>query len=512
MSAGIEVTISLPFLACCVALLAGRFYGFGGALAGNVRFGGIFSGSVRAGNKPDQQEATMNINVETKGHRASRGIAVGLAVISLSSWMGLERAHAALPPGNSVEQWNKIAENTVVGSGAFQNEGLIYMAYVSGAVYDATVAINGGYRWLGAPIDAPHGASTDAAVIEASYDTLVHYFPAQAATLYPLYTEALGLIPNGTAKSNGQQVGLAAANNFIALRNGDGRLTPIGVTSTFPTKTPGPGVWRLTPAAYAPPQTPWVGNVKPFVLKSAAQFLPDPPPSLQSTEWVDAFAGIQEFGSAASTVRTAEQTAIAKFWTANVIRQYNQAARDIADARHLNLLKTARLAAMVNVIGADAQISVMYAKYHYLFWRPVTAIDPTSVSATGDGFGPIPGFDDGNTATVEMAGWRPLVATPNHPEYPAAHGSLTSAMAEVFSAFMDDEEINVDIHGFDAAGAAGNLDAVQHFKRSSDLRRQIVDARYWAGLHYRFSGESGVTLGRRVANFDLAHAFGEKDD
>jgi len=113
------------------------------------------------------------------------------------------------------------------------------------------------------------------------------------------------------------------------------------------------------------------------------------------------------------------------FWTANVIRQYNTLARDVATAQNLGLVDTARLVAMVNTVGADAQISVMRAKYHYLFWRPVTAIDPTSVNPTGDGFGPTPGYTDGNAATIEQPGWRPLITTPNHPEYPAAHGSLT---------------------------------------------------------------------------------------
>src|SRR4029450_6467561 len=94
----------------------------------------------------------------------------------------------------------------------------------------------------------------------------------------------------------------------------------------------------------------------------------------------------------------------------------------------------ARLLAMVNIVGADAQIAGIHAKYHYLFWRPVTAIDPTAVTA--DGFGPVPGFDDANPGRVEQGGWRPLLTTPNHPEYPAAHGVITSAMTEVFSTFL----------------------------------------------------------------------------
>jgi hypothetical protein len=148
----------------------------------------------------------------------------------------------------------------------------------------------------------------------------------------------------------------------------------------------------------------------------------------------------------------------------------------------------------------------MYAKYHYLFWRPVTAIDPTSV--TNDGFGPVSGVDDGNPATAEQPGWRPLIATPNHPEYPAAHGSITSAEAEVFSNFLGTDAIDVDIHGFDPADPAGNLDATRHFDTAAQLRAEIVNARVWAGVHYRFSGAAGVNLGREVAQYDLAHAFG----
>ena len=82
-------------------------------------------------------------------------------------------------------------------------------------------------------------------------------------------------------------------------------------------------------------------------------------------------------------------------------------------------------------------------------------------------------------------------------------------MAEVFSNFLRTDRINIDVHGFDATGAVGNLDAVQHFERAADLRSQIIDARFWSGLHYRFSSETAVTLGRQVADYDLNHAFQE---
>jgi hypothetical protein len=264
-------------------------------------------------------------------------------------------------------------------------------------------------------------------------------------------------------------------------------------------------VWRLTPPAFAAPQTPWLAEVRPFILQSADQFLPDPPPSLQSRDWVDAFNQIKTYGEATSSARTSEQTAIAKFWSANVVRIYNRLARDIAGKRNLGLLQTARLTATVNTVGADALISCLFAKYHYLFWRPVTAIDPTAVTA--DGFGPVPGYDDGNPATVEQLSWRPLLVTPNHPEYPAAHGTITSAIAEVFSGFFGTGRFDLDIHGFDAAGPAGNLNAVRHFEMPNDLRNEIIYARLWAGLHYHFSSVAGVVLGRDIAKYDLRHAF-----
>jgi hypothetical protein len=447
--------------------------------------------------------------------RVPRVTAIAVTALAVAASGGTTRnAAAALPPGNTVAQWNKIAEDTVVASGAFQSEGYIYMAYASTAVYNAVVAIEGGYEPLDSTIGAPPGASVDCAIVEASYRTLRYYFasfPALVANLDADYAEALANLDGCTADGGaGTGVGLAAAVEVIYNRttgpNPDGRMIPIGVSTPFPMLPPGPGVWRLTPP-FAPPQVPWVGNVRRFLLGSVDQFLPDPPPSLQSREWVEAFNQIKAYGAATDSVRNDEQTAIARFWSANVVRQFNRLGRDVAAAR--GLLETARLAAMVNLVGADALGSALYAKYHYLFWRPVTAIDPSAVTA--DGFGPVPGYDDGNPATAEQTGWRPLLTTPNHPEYPAAHGVISSAMAEVFATFLGTNQIDLDVHGFDAAGPPGNLDAVRHFETPNDLRHEIIDARLWAGLHYHFSGVAGVVLGRNVAKYDLGHAFGRVD-
>jgi hypothetical protein len=135
----------------------------------------------------------------------------------------------------------------------------------------------------------------------------------------------------------------------------------------------------------------------------------------------------------------------------------------------------------------------------------VTAIDPTAVTA--DGLGSVPGYNDVNPATSEQLGWRPLLATPNHPEYPAAHGTITSAMAEVFSNFLGTQKLNLDLHGFDSTRPAGNLEAVRHFEMANELRDEIIYARLWAGLHYHFSSVAGVVLGRKVAKYDLRRAF-----
>jgi hypothetical protein len=382
-----------------------------------------------------------------------------------------------------------------VGSGAFQNESFVYMAYVSQAVYRA---IAPGER---------KGQSADAAVIGAASTVLDHYFPSQASAIDGLRQEALAGLPDDQRTAVGLRYGDLTGQKEIDERAGDGLQTPIASTSTFPLLAPGPGVWRLAPP-YAAPQTPWLGNVRPFIVSSADQFLPPPPPSLQSSDWVNAFIETKVHGT--NTNPDVFETSTAKFWTANVVRMYNGAARAVATQQGSSLVETARLMAMLNEVVADTGITLMHAKYTYLFWRPVTAIDPSSVSS--DGFGPVPGVSDGNATTVEQAGWRPLITTPNHPEYPSAHCSVTAAAMAVLSKFLGTDAINLDIHGFDPAGPAGNLNAVRHFATAEALRAQVADARVWGGMHWRFSTVAGDDLGQELAAYDLSHAFSGNGD
>ena len=436
-------------------------------------------------------------------------------------------AHSSCPylntDHNTVQQWNRIAEDAVValppnGAGAIQNEGLLYMSYESAAVYDAVVAIEGGYQpyafrpRTAAAKNAAAGAATEAAIIEAAYRVLRFYFPSQAATLDACHDEALAALIAGSAKIDGTAIGAAAAEAIIALRAND-RRQPIGTVSTVEDPICGPGGYRLTPGTgwALGPQTPWLSDVTPFLLRRAGQFPAPAPPPLTSRRWVDQFEEVKRFGGSTSSERSPGETAIARFWTANVIRQYNLMARDLIiqsplfPPRSLTLLESARLLAMLNMVMADAQINVFHEKYEFLFWRPVTAIDPTS--AVKDWCDAVPGYEDGNAHTVETVGWRPLLNTPNHPEYPSAHGSITSAVAEVLSEFFGTPTIEVNIHGFDPAGPAGNLDAIRRFESADDLREEIVNARLWGGLHYRGSSEVAVALGARVARYALNHAF-----
>jgi hypothetical protein len=225
------------------------------------------------------------------------------------------------------------------------------------------------------------------------------------------------------------------------------------------------------------------------VIDDADRFLPGPPLSLDSREWVDEYNEIKLYGRTTGSPRTEEQTDIARFWTTNVIRQYNTAFRDLASGHGLSLVETTRLLAMGNIVGTDTQIACWNAKYRYGFWRPVTAIAQ-------------PGRDDGNPATAKDPTWTPIVTTPNHPEYPAAHGCLTSAMAEVFSEFLNTNRIDVTL-----TSTTVPTMPTRHFERASDLRAEIIEARLWGGLHYRDSSIKGVALGRKVAHCVLRHAF-----
>ena len=299
---------------------------------------------------------------------------------------------------NVVTDWNAIAITQARAStapGATSPGGTsLYVAYVQLAVYNAVNAIDGRFQPYKYTITAPEGASVEAAAIEAAYRVLLYLLPDRAVPLTTSYNASMAAIPDSTAKSSGQLVGQASATSLIALRAGDGRGVPWPYT--FP-GSPVPGVWILTPGTLTP-ATPWVGQMRPFTFDSPDQFLPDePPPDLGSETWTRDFNQVKTLGAINSTVRTAEQTEIGLFWTDHTASQYGRMLRGMAVEHNLDLSDSARLLAMSYTALADSLIGCFNAKYHFSFWRPVTAIRNGDI--------------DGNPDTTADSTWTPLGTT-----------------------------------------------------------------------------------------------------
>jgi PAP2 superfamily len=389
---------------------------------------------------------------------------------------------------NPVTDWNSIGVTAARGStepGSATAGGTgIYLAYMQLAVYNAVNAIDGRFEPYKYSLTVPAGASEEAAAIEAAYRTLLYLLPDRAAFLNAQYASSLGAIPNGLEKTNGQIVGLASANALIALRAGDGRGA--NVPYTFPS-TPVAGVWILTPGATAP-QTPWVGQMRPFTFDDPAQFLPDePPPDLLSYTWADDYNQVKTLGAANSTVRTPKQTEIGLFWTDHTTTQYARMLRTKAAETNLSLVETARLFAMAYAAEADALIGCFNAKYHFSFWRPVTAIRNGNI--------------DGNPETVADRNWSPLATTPSHPEYPAAHGCLTGALTDILKGYFGSPNLQVSVSSA-VTGTTHNFSSV------SEWQSEVESARIYAGFHYHHSVVQGAVLGHRVAQHVLVNYFG----
>src|SRR6185369_12565157 len=228
------------------------------------------------------------------------------------------------------------------------------------------------YQQYGPEFHGPRNASQEAAAISAAFQILLYYFPAQSATLQSRYDSAIAAIPDGQAKANGIAIGQTAAARIVTMRTGDGRGA--NVPYTYPA-SPVPGVWIPTPPAFVPPATPWVAQMVPFTMQTASQFRPvNGPPDLGSQQWAQEYNEVKLLGAANSTVRTPTQTEIALFWTANPVATYFGAFNELVLDRHLSLSKSARLLAMLSVAFTDGGIGCWNAKYHFSFWRPVTAI------------------------------------------------------------------------------------------------------------------------------------------
>jgi hypothetical protein len=227
-------------------------------------------------------------------------------------------------------------------------------------------------------------------------------------------------------------------------------------------------------------------RVLPLALENPSQFRPGGPPALHTGDYAGDFDEVKSLGRVDSSVRNAAQTAVARFWTDHDIPQWNRSLLRLAGARGLTALETARMLAMAHVAGGDAMIACFDAKYHYLSWRPVHAIQRADT--------------DGTPRTVPDPAWRPLLATPNHPEYPSAHACHTTAIAEALDGFFGPGRFPFSVDSL----VTGET---RDYRRFKDVVGEVNDARVWAGFHFRYSQEDGSKLGRRVARFVLANFF-----
>ena len=383
--------------------------------------------------------------------------------------------------GRAVADWSVIAQNAIVSVGKkFPAEAAVYMGMVHATIYDVVVAIEGGYRPYALTPAVPPNTSVDAAVATAAYRVLEERFPDQKQALDEVYARYLNGIADGEAKTNGILVGEEVGVGMLRLRANDG----LDRIVAYNQPQPGPGVYE--PTAPLPPLGVRMPDVRPLALENASQFRPDGRPKLTSGKYAHDFNEVKRMGRFDSTLRSAEQTAAARFWTDHDIAQWNRSLLRLADARGLTTIERARMMAMAHVAGGDAMIGCFDAKYALMSWRPIHAIRRAET--------------DDNARTAPDSSWQPLLTTPNHPEYPSAHACHTTAIAEALGSFFGPGRIRFSVDSL----VTGETRYYNHFKEAV---ADVNNARVWAGFHFRFSQEDGARLGRNTARFVVRNFF-----
>jgi hypothetical protein len=414
-------------------------------------------------------------------NRAVAILAKGLgAAFLVLVWSGPARADVVL-------DWNGLAAQLIVGPGGANKApplGLVDLAIVQTAIYDAVNAVEGfPFEAYGVTPTVTTPASAEAAAARAGRDVLLALYPSRSSDIEALYASSLVAIPDGPAKTNGVDVGQQAAAGILALRANDGRNA--GTTIVEPPEAP--GVWIRTPPGFSAPQAPWAGSIKPWTLNSSDQYRPDPPPELDSRHWVRDYNEVKALGPETDSTRTAEQTDIGRFWADQPMLQWNRAWRGISIGAGLSVQDNARLFAMLATASSDSLIACWEAKYHYMFWRPVTAI-----RAGG-----------GNPELTDDPSWLGLVVTPNHPEYPAAHGCFSGASVETLSYFFRTDDFTFTID----SNFAGVTTPLRTYSSFSQALQEVLDARIYGGMHYRNSTRKGAIQGKHVSHFARRHFF-----
>jgi hypothetical protein len=350
------------------------------------------------------------------------------------------------------------------------------MGMVHVAMFDAVNSIERRYRPYLVQLPAGPATSKEAAAAAAAAAVLATIDEKTAREMKAALAAYLASVPDGAAKSDGTALGVAVAERVLEARANDGS----GAPDAYRPRT-APGVYVPTTITIS---SMWP-HMKPFVMVSPSQFRPDPPVSFDSNQWATDYNELKDYGGQVSTKRTAQQTEIARFWLVGPPVAYHPFVRQLVIAKQMTVVDSARFMALVSVGLTDAIIAVLDAKYHYNFWRPITAI------RNGD--------MDGNPATAREETWQPIAATPMHPEYPCAHciqsGSVAGVVKAVFGS-MDIPEIAVT-----SPTAPG---ITRRWTNMTTFTEEIANARVWAGFHYRFSTRVGTDMGLRIGEH-VAH-------
>jgi hypothetical protein len=346
------------------------------------------------------------------------------------------------------------------------------------AMFEALNAIDRRYEsYVGLPA-GDSSASQDAAAVTAAYKVLLEYFPSQKSTLDDSYAIAMNAVTDEAAREAGRLIGEEAARRAIAAGGIDSAITQ----TPYRPRTE-PGVWTAT---QLPVFAPYTTAFRPWVLPRADAVRPAPPPALDSERWARDLDEVRRLGGRESTERTPQQSLMARY---RITPNTMPTLRGVADVPGRRLVDNARLFALVSMAGDDAGMATADAKLHYNFWRPITAIRNAEA--------------DGNDATQPDPAWEPLIATPNHPEYPCAHCSFAGAMAEV----MESETGPRPAAGVRVSSRSVPNSAIQVLPSWDDWVREVSFSRTLGGVHYRFSNEAGEEIGRRVARMTLQNVM-----
>ena len=412
--------------------------------------------------------------------------------------LAIALAMSSVVRADAVTDWNAIAVQTIVNAGPTHGSAISFLdsATVQAAVYDAVESITGRFRPYAVHVPGASG-SPAAAAAKAAHDVLVNRFPAQTASLDATYHNYLAT--HGLAEDDpGVSVGQQAAAGIIALRANDGSFplnpppftggTALGEWRPTPSYLPGP------PPSFSPMLAPWLASVTPFTLTSPSQFRAPTPPSLTSKRYATAYNEVKALGAHSNSARTPEQTDLALFWSSNYLMLWNHALRDIAALHVHDISDSARLFALVNLAVADAGITAWDTKFHYVFWRPLTAIQE--------------GDNDGNPETVGDLNWQPLINNPNYPDYTSGANNATGAVTRMLALYFETDQKTFSV-------ATTNPAAVQQtrtYDRFSDAAADVVNARIYEGIHFRFADVQARKQGRHVAQWVFSHFLRSVDD